>query len=160
MHLLSSEHSFLCGLTVASRTICTPQLPAQVVVWYAEIEFFITLHWNYGQVYGSDAPDTETIKVCFDRFVVVGCVLKQAGDMHWSVSKEKVEEICTVLQRSPSKSICQALRELYVTGHRVPHKQLHLFCIKRADYQGTGAKQQTKVSGLHYWHAASDQYGS
>jgi hypothetical protein len=84
-------------------------------------------------VYGGDAPDTKIIKAWFDKFLAMGSVLKQYGGMRLSVSEEKVKEICTAFQRSPSKSIHQALRELYVprtTLHQVLHKRLHLLAHK------------------------------
>jgi hypothetical protein len=114
MQLLSSNRSFLCCVTVARRTMATPQQRAQVVVWYAETKSFIMVQRTYWRVYGGDAPDTKTIKAWFDKFLVTRSVLKQSGGTHRSVSEEKVEEIHTAFQRSHSKSIRRALRELYV----------------------------------------------
>jgi hypothetical protein len=133
VQLLSSERSFSCGVTVARRTMATPQQEAQVVVWYAETKLFITALRNYRWVCGSDAPDTKTIKAWFVKFLAMGSALKQSGGTCWSVSEKKVKEIHTVFQRSPSKSIRQALKELYVprtTVHWVLHKQLRLFAYK------------------------------
>jgi hypothetical protein len=130
----------------------TPQQRAQVVVWYAETESFITVQQNYRLVYGGDAPDTKTIKAWFDKILATGCVLKQSGGTCQSVSEEKLREIHIAFQGSTSKSIRQASRELHVpctTMHRVLHKQLHSFAYKVQITQELKPDDKPKQLGLH-----------
>jgi hypothetical protein len=69
--------------------MATPQQRAQVVVWYAETKWFITVQQNYRQVYGGDAPDTKTIKAWFDKFLATRSVLKQSGGTRRVFPKRK-----------------------------------------------------------------------
>ncbi|PSN40770.1 hypothetical protein C0J52_18227 [Blattella germanica] len=68
---------------------------------------------NYRGVYGSEAPDAKTIKLWFNKFLMTGSVLKQSGGVRRSLTEEKVEEIRQGFQRSPSKSIRQAIQCVY-----------------------------------------------
>ena len=73
--------------------IATPQQRGQTVVWYAEMKSVIATQQNYRGVYGSDTPDTKTIKLWFNKLLTTGSVLKQSSGVRCSLTEEKVEEI-------------------------------------------------------------------
>jgi hypothetical protein len=105
----------------------------QIVVWYTERKSFIAVQRNYWQVYGDDLPDKKTVKVSFDKVLATGSFHRQSQDTLESVSKKKAKQIHHAFQRSPTKSICQASRELQVPCtmlHIVLGKQLHLSAYK------------------------------
>jgi hypothetical protein len=90
--------------------MATPQQQAWVVVWYAKTKLFIMVQQNYQQMYGVYAPEMKIINAWFDKFLATTVVFKKTGGTHRIVSEEKVKNIRTAFQRSPSKFNCQALR--------------------------------------------------
>jgi hypothetical protein len=101
MQLLSSELSFLRGVTIAGRTSATHQQRAQAAVWYAERKLFVTAQRNSWRELGCYAYDTKTMKECFDKILATGNIPKQSVGTRWRVSEEKVEEIFSFFQRNP-----------------------------------------------------------
>jgi hypothetical protein len=93
-----------------------------------ETKSFVAVQRSYRRLYGDNAPDTETIKSWFDKFLAA-----ESGGTCRSATEEKVEEIRTALQKCPSESIRQAQRELRVprtSVHLVLERRLHLFAYK------------------------------
>jgi hypothetical protein len=98
-------------------------------MWYAETKLFITVQRNNWRVYGGDVPGMKTIKAWSDKILRTLSVLKQTEVSRRSVSEHKIEEILGAFQRSPSKSIFEASRGLYLsrtTMQRLLRVRLHL----------------------------------
>lgn len=108
------------------------QEKAQVVVWYSDFKSIVMVQREFRRVYGKAAPDAKRIKAWHSQFLDTGSVIKRHGGGR-RVSDEQVENVRQAFQRSPSKSIRQASRELQMpraTVHRVLRKRLQLYAYK------------------------------
>ena len=111
----------------------TPQERAKCVVWYAETKSPIAVQRNFRRDFQRDPPDVQTIKAWYDKFLATGSVNRQPGSGRKRTSDERVETIRDAFERSPSKSIRRASRQLNIprsTVHKVLHKRLRLHAYK------------------------------
>ncbi|GBL74033.1 hypothetical protein AVEN_230946-1 [Araneus ventricosus] len=82
----------------------------QRVLWFHETKSPINAQRAFRRCYGRNLPDTKSIKRWYEKFKETGSVTDLPRSGRPSVSEETIE----LVQRSPTKSTCQASRELQI----------------------------------------------
>ena len=111
----------------------TPQEKAQCVSWFIETKSDTQVQRNYRTKYGKVPPSRGSIREWHKKFMETGSVLHRAGAGRRRTSVDDVDRVRTAFDRSPSKSIRTASRQLNLprsTVHKVLHKRLRLYAYK------------------------------
>ena len=109
------------------------QEKAQCVSWFIETKSDVQTQRNYRSKNGRNPPSRPLIRLWHKKFMETGTVFDARRSGRPRTSEENIERVRQVFQRSPTKSIRAAAKQLDLpraTVHKVLHKKLRLFAYK------------------------------
>jgi len=140
------------SFVITSKTkMVTDQEKAKCVSWFMETKSLTQVCRNFRTVYNRHPPSRSNILQWVNKFFNTGSVKKSKRPGRPPIPQQRVQELQAALERSPTKSIRVASRELNIsksTVHKVMRKRFGLYPYKLQLVQEL--KPNDKPRRLHF----------